>query len=410
MVAMTSRRRGSVPRNLLTGAAVGLAAALAIASCGGDAEEKLVSPCVGELADKCGDSCGDIGDCPTGTYCGTDSTCTADCVPGGDHCPEGKACDGSGRCVDQLLGNGGSSGDASFGDGCINAEITYEKQIPTVVLLIDQSGSMTESFGGSTRWDVVHDALMNPSTGIVKQLESEVRFGLALYTSHDGNAGGQCPILTEVAMKLGNYAAIKAVYDAASPDSETPTGESIDEVVKTLVPYPEPGPKVIVLATDGEPDTCAQPNPQNGQPEAVKAAQDAHAKGIETYIISVGAGVSLAHLQDMANAGKGTPVGGSQNEPYYQALDQKALYDAFQTIIYGVRPCTLQLNGTVDPKDAGQGQVWLDGTALGYQDQDGWQMNGPSEIELLGAACDAIKTGDHKIQIQFPCGVFQPPS
>jgi hypothetical protein len=165
-----------------------------------------------------------------------------------------------------------------------------------------------------------------------------------------------------------------------------------------------------VLATDGEPDTCAVPNPQNGQPEAIKAAQDAYAKGIETYIISVGDQVSLGHLQDMANAGKGVPVGGSQNEPYYQALDQQALYDAFQTIINGVRSCVLKLNGTVDPANASKGQVTLDGKPLGYEDPDGWKLNNPSEIELLGTACDAIKEGDHSLTINFPCGVFQPPA
>jgi len=402
MIQRALRSGGGVSRRWLSGAVLGLLAALAAASCSDSAEESLVTPC-----DKleCGGACSAISPCPTGTFCGPGNTCTAECTLGGDDCPDGKLCSASGRCQDSLIGDGGTS-DGNFGDGCINEKITFGKQIPTVVLLIDQSGSMTSGFGGSNRWDVLYDALMNPTTGIVKLLETEVRFGLALYTGTDN----ECPKLTEVSMALGNYNAIDAVYGPAQPDSETPTGESIDGVVTTLVPYPEPGPKVIVLATDGEPDTCAVPNPQNGQPEAVAAAQAAFTQGIETYIISVGATVSVGHMQDMANAGKGVPVGGSQNEPYYQALDQQALYDAFQTIIYGVRPCTLQLNGTVDPAQAGQGQVALDGKPLGYQDPDGWKLNSPSEIELVGAACDAIKEGDHSIDISFPCGVFKPPS
>ena len=409
MARKSSRRSRGLSAKLFAGAVVGWAALLGAASCGDSIDESLVSPCA-ELGNKCGGSCTGVGDCPAGTHC-SEGKCTAECTPGKSHCNAGEICDGAtGRCT-ILIGDGGGGtgpGDGAVGDGCINAKITFEKQIPTVVLLIDQSGSMTESFGGGTRWSVVHSALMDPTTGIVKLLENEVRFGLALYTGDGGN--GVCPTLTEVSTSLGNYAAIKTVYDAAQPENETPTGESIDEVVTTLVPYPEPGPKVIVLATDGEPDTCAVPNPQNGQPEAVKAAQDAFAAGIETYVISVGNGISLNHLQDMANAGKGTPVGGSQNEPYYQALDQQALYDAFQTIIYGVRPCKLKLNGTVDPANAGQGQVWLDGKPLGHNDPNGWKLNGNDEIELLGTACDAIKSGDHEIQIQFPCGIFQPPS
>jgi hypothetical protein len=391
-----------VSRRLASVAAFGLVSVLAAASCSDSGEESLVDPCE-KL--ECGGACSAIDPCPTGTFCAPDGKCTAECTLGGSECPDGKVCSVTGRCEDSLIGDGGTF-DGPFGDGCINEKITFEKQIPTVVLLIDQSGSMTENFGGGNRWDVLYDALMNQSTGIVKLLENEVRFGLALYTGTDN----ECPKLTEVTMALGNYNAIDAVYGQAAPDSETPTGESIDAVVTTLVPYTEPGPKVIVLATDGEPDTCAVPNPQNGQPEAVAAAQNAHAQGIETYIISVGATVSVGHMQDMANAGKGVPVGGSQNEPYYQALDQQALYDAFQTIIYGVRPCTLQLNGTVDPSKAGQGSVSLDGNPLGYNDPDGWKLNSPSEIELVGAACDAIKEGDHSIDINFPCGVFQPPS
>jgi hypothetical protein len=175
------------------------------------------------------------------------------------------------------------------------------------------------------------------------------------------------------------------------------------------VPYAEPGPKVIVLATDGEPDTCAQPNPQNGQPESIAAAQAAFGKGIETYVISVGSGVSLNHLQDMANAGKGLTVGGSQNATYYQANNQASLVSAFNEIIYGVRSCVFTLDGKVDAAEAGKGVVTLDGKALGYNDPNGWKLNPPSEVELVGTACSAIKSGDHKVAIDFPCGVYSPP-
>ncbi|HMR04264.1 MAG TPA: VWA domain-containing protein [Polyangiaceae bacterium] len=376
------------------------------ASCGGSEEDNLVSPCKEELKGVCGEACTKTTDCVGGLYCGADDTCTADCTVGGGQCKNGNVCDTVGRCVPGISVGNNDGGNA---EGCIKADVTFEKTTPTVVLLIDQSGSMTANFGGNDRWNTVRDALMNPQTGIVKTLENEVRFGLALYTSNDGNSGGQCPMLTEVNMALGNYAAIKAVYDQAQPEDETPTGESIDEVVKKLVPYAEPGPKVIVLATDGEPDTCAQPNPQNGQPESIAAAQAAFSKGIETYVISVGSGVSLNHLQDMANAGKGLTVGGSTNATYYQANNQASLVTAFNEIIYGVRSCVFTLGGQVEAKDAGKGSVTLDGKPLGYNDPNGWKLNPPSEVEFVGTACTAIKSGDHNVSIDFPCGVYSPP-
>jgi hypothetical protein len=383
---------------------------LVAVSCGGS-DESEDAPCEGALKSKCGQSCSNDTDCGSGTYCGTDGKCTADCTKSSD-CGSGKVCTAAGRCISGINLDSGGNNDGISGEGCINVDVTFEKQIPTVVLLIDQSGSMDEQFGGAgTRWNVVKNALMNQTTGIVKVLENDVRFGLALYTSHDGNNGGTCPILTDVMPPaLANFNAINAVYGPATFDGETPTGESIDAVAAALAPFAEPGPKAIVLATDGEPDTCAQPNPQNGQAESIQAAQDAFANDISTYIISVGEDVSLGHLQDMANAGVGLPVvGGSQNAPFYQAVDQAALVKAFNDIIYGVRPCTFQLNGKVEPGKESQGKVDLDSQPLGYEDPDGWKLNGDDEVELTGAACDAIKSGDHDLKINFPCGSFVVP-
>jgi hypothetical protein len=238
---------------------------------------------------------------------------------------------------------------------------------------------------------------------VVIKLQHDVRFGLALYTSLKGNQGGVCPTLEQVSPAIDNYQAIKGVYDPATPLDDTPTGESLAVVAGDMVPLPEPGRKIIVLATDGNPDTCADPQNQT------QAAKDAYAQGVETFIISVANGVALDHLRDMANAGAGLPVGGNQQAPYYEAGDSKALVDAFNTIINGARSCVLKLTGWVDPADAALGKVVLDGTTLGYGDANGWKMNSSTEIELVGTACDIIQQGDHEVEITFPCGVVQPP-
>ena len=120
------------------------------------------------------------------------------CAADGASCPAGQVCSPDGVC--ESAGTGGSGGTGGTGtgnfvsssvstgsggdapDSCADVTVTFEKQIPTVVLLIDQSGSMTESFGNGTRWNVLYDTLMDPGTGLVKALETDVRFGLALYT------------------------------------------------------------------------------------------------------------------------------------------------------------------------------------------------------------------------------------
>jgi len=377
-----------------------LATLLVAGACTGNIADPPGNPAGGGVGDG---SCSDDVDCPDGTHCGAGSICSSVC-DGDSDCGLGLSCSDRGRCGD---GDGGGGGEAP---GCADIDIAFSPVVPTVVLLIDQSGSMTASYPGGNRWDVLYGALMDPQDGVVKRLEAQVRFGLALYTSQNGFDGGTCPTLTEVSIAVDNHAAIDAVYGSSNPEDETPTGESIDAVATQLAAFEEAGPKIIILATDGEPDTCAEPNPQNGQAVAIAAAESAYGQGVETVVLAVGNQISQGHLQDMANAGAGLPVNGGQDAPYYQPTDKQGLVDAFNTIIDGQRSCVLTLDGTIDPDRACEGEVYLDGNLLECNGPDGWRANSGTEIELLGAACDTIKDGDHAVSGSFPCGaVVEPP-
>lgn len=297
------------------------------------------------------------------------------------------------------------TGSSSTGNVCADADVSFGLQIPTVYLLIDQSGSMVEDFNGQTRWEAVYDVLLASGQGIVEQFQNDVRFGMGLYTAADANP--QCPNIVEVAPALANYAAMESVFQMNQPVEDTPTGDSIDAVLPTVLNDPNDGQKVIVLATDGEPDTCAALDPQNGQPEAVAAAAAAYAQGVHVFYISVGNDVTDAHAQDMANAGAGVQPG-DPDAPFYKANDQGALIDAFNQIIDGIRDCKLQLNGTVADGMAGQCTVLINGMAVNLDDPNGWQLNDSSEIELVGDACDAIQSGEVEIKITCTCGAIIP--
>ncbi len=290
--------------------------------------------------------------------------------------------------------------DGTCGD--INAVV--DGLTPTVQLLIDQSGSMDAGFGGSDRWNSVYTTLMGDN-GVVNELQSTIRFGLSLYTSNDGFNGGTCPVLSNVGAALDNRAPIDAVFGPSGPQGDTPTGESIDAVLALLQADPNPGRKVIVLGTDGEPDTCAEPNPQNGQGVAIAAAQRAFEAGVRTYIVSVGDDVGAQHLQDMANAGSGLPVGGTENAEFFVALNPQDLVDAFGTIVGGVAGCVFTINGQVDTAKAATGLVALDGQELAHGSE--WIMLDGKTFEVLGDACETIKDGHlHHISAVFPCGVI----
>lgn len=318
---------------------------------------------------------------------------------------------GSGPKLDMGPATTASATDPSAGEGasegCNEVQVSVEPVVPTIIVLVDQSGSMTEDFSGETRWDALYDTLMGPA-GSVMALQSDVRFGLTLYSSTDGFEGGQCPQLTEVPPALDNYAAMDAVYAPAEPIDETPTGESLAAVAMALETFAEPGPKAIVLATDGEPDTCAVPNPQEGQPESIAAVQAAFDAGISTFVISVGTEVGEAHLQEVANAGVGKAVDDANPAPFYVALDAGDLVDAFGEIIGGFISCEIPVDGIVDLEQACEGTLLLDGVELACPVD--WHMLDESTIELLGEACATWKDGQtHNVSAAWPCGAVSIP-
>jgi hypothetical protein len=140
--------------------------------------------------------------------------------------------------------------------GCVDITRRYTSTPPTVLLLIDQSASMLERFGTSTRWDVLRTAIVNPDGGLLSWLGANVNIGLTLYTSLNGYDGGlECPIMQDVDVQLGNADAIRDFYQNAEPlaGGDTPTGDAIDAAVAELGAGPS---KYVILLTDGVPDTC----------------------------------------------------------------------------------------------------------------------------------------------------------
>jgi hypothetical protein len=342
------------------------------------------------------------------------------------------------------LPRGGGGGAGSPGVmGCNDLQVSFDPQVPTVLLLVDRSGSMWDfPYGASpTRWQAVYDSVMAPDTGVVHALQNEVRFGLMTYTGN--STANQCPVLSSVAPALANYEAIKQIYDEASVrptfKADTPTGPglrgAIDALGAVIVPPDEvDGPKVIVLITDGEPDTCATPDPSCGQDESIAAVQAAFDLDIATFVIGISNDVGTAHLQDIANAGAGLPVRPPDMQfmynclnpgfavrsaryaaagetpgtaPVYQPADPAAIASTLRAVIRGVHGCSFALHGEVDLDEADRGTVLLDDMPLVYQADHGWHMRDTRTLELVGDACARLQTDASNLLISFPCDVVQ---
>jgi hypothetical protein len=387
---------------------------------------------------------------------------------GGD-AATGGASGAAGSGVAGSAAESGSAGMATAGTAgmdpgiCQKLSVISTPQIPTVELLVDTSSSMWDLT--PPPWPLLYDALMNETTGVVKPLQSKVRFGFASFKGHEGTSETDpaCATMTTVDPALDNLAAIKTTYDEIAttfvPDSwpkwETPTNFAINYATKVLTDFmPDPpGKKYILLVTDGNPNTCEVINPQCGQDLAIKAAQDAFAAGIGLFVLGFGAIVSdptngcpsaarcgLLHLQDLANAGVGAPVhpaptcddptasscifkneacnkGGVLQAAYTPdapdvgaafAVDTTAsnptaeLVDALTAILNDAISCTVDMDAIVTG-DASLGNVKLGGTALTYNDPNGWTLESNAySVTLVGTACTTFKAGS-QLDIDFPC-------
>lgn len=320
--------------------------------------------------------------------------------------PLDEGIDPSGQGSASASAGSGRDPDAPNDPDCGSVTVDVQRTTPTLVLLVDQSGSMTTDFQGQQRWDAVYETLMAPGEGVVARLQSSVRFGLTLYSSQDGFDGGECPMLTTVEPRFGNLEAIDDTFSAAGPLDETPTGESLAAVAEQLAAFPEEGPKVIVLATDGEPDTCETPNPQDGQPESLAAAEGAFALGIRTFVISVGEEIGDEHLQELANVGVGQPRNSPTPAPFFKALNADELIRAFEAIVGGFLLCEFQIDGEIAEGRDCDGAVTIDGEALACGPE--FEVEGRS-LRLLGEACERLGDGgQHVVEAQWPCGAIIP--
>lgn len=329
--------------------------------------------------------------------------CAKPCVDDGlgqKYCPED-----AGGDADADAGSGSETDDGpgtDDGDGqCGVLDVTVEALAPTVIVLVDRSSSMTTVMGGGTqtRWEVLTDVLVDPTDGVITSLAGSIRFGASLYS----NDGTTCPTLVEEPAATNNVAALTALLENNDPLGDTPTGESLELVADALdADTGAMGDKIIVLATDGEPDTCAMPNPQEGQPEALAATQYAFGLGIRTFVIGVGDENTASHMQNMANAGQGVQAGEPDAE-FYVALDQAELVSAFAEVFANARHCKLQLSEQLDETSAADCTLEVDGQVVPFGDPNGWELDAPDRAQLVGAACEAIQGQTVAASMTCPC-------
>jgi len=314
-------------------------------------------------------------------------------------------------------GIGGNGGGA--GSSCAQGMASAARVLPTVMLVVDGSCSMsTEYPGGSpdsilclqsatNRWSTLRTALVDPTMGVVPRLEGVVKFGLGVYGTIPTD---QCPfVLGRIDPAINNAGAIANGLPAAPPGLSTPTPEALTEVFNALpdssqVLDMDIGPQIVILATDGAPNGCETLTPT--QQQSLAAAMLGQSKGIKMFVISLAApsGPLEQHLQQMANVGDPT----NPNAILYKPTAPAELSAALEQIIGGALGCDVALNGRVTG-NACVGTVLLNSTPLTCNDPNGWVLADESHIRLQGTSCDEFKANTASIvTADFPCNVFVP--
>jgi hypothetical protein len=334
--------------------------------------------------------------CPAGFYCSANGTCDAQCTVGGSECGDGYVCTEDGRCV------GEEQPPVTTPDAnCPSVVFEPMPVTPSITLVLDQSGSMFNSTiaPNTSRYQAMVDALVG-NTGVVTLLESKAYFGSKLYTCSANNA---TLAIETVPRALNNANAIRASIGPKMNGNNTPTHAAIRDAIADFQQSPPPAgsPPVIVLATDGLPNSCnSGAGSGGGTTASVNAARDAYAAGIPVYVLAINQNSS--HFQDLANAGQGWQPG-QPNVTYYPVQNAQELKQAFDTIIAGVISCDLSLTATIDENQAMNGTVTINGVQLTYGTD--WTLVNGSTIRIEGDACTTLKTTPNaQVSATFPCG------
>ena len=304
--------------------------------------------------------------------------------------------------------NGGSPSTPASTLNCGNSASSMTQVPADLLLVLDRSGSMTNSISDddpcdpasgtcAQRWTTMMAAMRT----VLATSPTSIRWGLKFFstpglTGGSGSTPAGCVVTSEVEVPVGtgNADAITASIATTAPNYNTPTRAAIQVAVAYLNTVQDGRSKYILLATDGQPNCPATGDVATATDldPAVAAIAAARSAGIAVYV--VGVGPSAGNLDEMA-------LSGGTNK-FYPALSPQALTAALNAIVGTVASCVYTMaSPPPDPNNLG---VYLDKQLIPGSATDGWTLSSPSAVTFHGPTCERIKAGTYtSVQVLFGC-------
>jgi hypothetical protein len=321
-------------------------------------------------------------------------------------------------------GGGGSTGATPTGDAnCGSATSNTSKAPVDVLLVLDRSGSMTESITTDcccadacttiTRLKMCPDTTtcterwpaLTSAVNTTISSTTEISWGLKFFSTPPAPGKQQsdgCNVSSPgVEATIGSSAAtIQAQIAAVSPSSNTPTAKAITAATAYLKTVKDQNNKVILLATDGEPN-CASSGSSTASDVAgtVAAIQAAMTAGFKVYVIGIGP--SVGNLDNFAQAG-----GTNKSYPATSAADLGA---ALASISAAVSSCSFTFTAPAG-SDVSNIAVYVDGKLVAKDAANGWSVGATAQtVQLNGSTCELVKSSAAQVQVYFGCAGSPPP-
>jgi hypothetical protein len=298
---------------------------------------------------------------------------------------------------------------------CSPGSITLVKADPTVMFVLDRSGSMGGQLGttngNQSRWQILTAAL----TSALPPVNLTMEVGALLFpTGSGGRNQMSCNVAStpDLEPELLNVPILLALMLDNTPAGETPTSDALNSAATALGNVrAATNARALVLATDGapncnamlDPSTCRCANATNDRAcsnstmcldatRTVDTIASIEERGIPTFVIGIETGGDADFtdvLNDMATAG-GRPQSGAQK--YYAGDSEADLTSALVAIRNQVGACTFLTTSV--PSADGTITVVVDGTTIPFDATatNGWawadKPNG--QIIFAGDACALV--------------------